>query len=438
MTTTLIHPLSANKDLVFGLEWRTLIGSDLEKKSHQEAMRSKSTHYVKAGLHTTAVGCAKLNVQRSKNDKRALYSAAAVFALSNANGAFITKVQLEDDLFWVVGAHDGIVIKGTDVLLSSEEADTLVEALQERFQEANLISDERDSGPYLNDKTKLFEAKTSIESLPTWVKYAACVFTLLMIGKFGFDKWTEYQEQELMANDIEKYVDVNAEWKKSLDKWAESIYVDGPDGYDSLFAKLMVTPPEIGYWTLVEATCNPRGNSTWTCQAKYARGALGTNKSFIASLPKGWTAKWSTGDALNTAIGTWSFTTVRHRLDRGKLTPIPEFNVEYISALQQVLYAFKQVSLTQAAKVEVEKPKVPNSKGEMVQVPYPDNAPGEIAIPSVQKISANGPLRSLAVLPITDLTTIKSVRLVVKSFDIEPSLASSALLGELTGEMYVK
>lgn len=103
-----------------------------------------------------------------------------------------------------------------------------------------------------------------------------------------------------------------------------------------------------------------------------------------------------------------------------------------------MLFAFKQNDLTPASKVDVEKPKVPNSKGEMVQVPYPVNAPNEILIPSMQKITASGPLRSLAVLPITELTVIKSVRIVVKSFDIEPSLASSALLGEISGEMYVK
>ena len=435
MTTTLIHPLGAGKDLVFGLEWRPLIGTDLEKKSHQEAMRSKSTHYIKAGIHSTAVGCVKLNVSGSDKNKRAMYSAAAVFALSNSHGAFITKVQIEQELYWVVAAHDGTVLKGTDVLLSAEDADSLVKSVQERFPDANLISDERDSGPFLNDKTKLFEAKTSIESLPNWLKYVACLFVLLTFCKFGYEKWSEYQEQNSMADNIEKYVDVKAEWQKSLDKWADSVYVDGSDGYDVLFEKFMLTPPEIGYWTLVEANCTPRGNTDWVCQAKYLRGALGTNNTFLAALPKGWSVKW---DGLNNAIGTWSFQSIRHKIDRSTITPIPEFSLDYVSDLQKVLYAFKQVNLTSPAKVEIDKPKVPNTKGEMVQVPYPDNAPSEIVIPSVQKITASGPLRSLAVLPITANTTIKSVRLEIKSFDIEPSLASSALQGEIKGDMYVK
>lgn len=110
-----------------------------------------------------------------------------------------------------------------------------------------------------------------------------------------------------------KYVDVTAEWNKSLDKWADSIYVDGSDGYDILFANLMITHPTIGNWNLVDATCSPRGNSTWMCQASViTRGALGTNKTFIDSLPKGWTAKW---DGLSNAVGTWTFQTARHRLD---------------------------------------------------------------------------------------------------------------------------
>lgn len=62
--------------------------------------------------------------------------------------AFITKVQIETELFWVVAAHDGTVLKGTDVLLSGEDADCLVSSIQERFPDANLITDERDGGPY--------------------------------------------------------------------------------------------------------------------------------------------------------------------------------------------------------------------------------------------------------------------------------------------------
>lgn len=430
-----ILTLSAGKELVFGLEWRSLIGSDLEKKSHQEAMRAKATHYIKAGFHSAAVGCVKLNVPRHEKDKRAMYSAAAVFALSNANGALITKVELEHDLFWVAGSHDGTVIKGTDVLVSGEEADALVRNVQERFPDANLISDERDSGPYLNDKTKLIEAKTTFESLPLWVKYTGCAFLILTLSKLGFYKWSEYQEQEMMANNIEQYVDVNSEWKKTLDKWAESIYVDGPVGYDMMFSSLLNTPLKIGGWSLVEATCTPVGSAAWACQAKYLRGALGTNNTFINELPNGWTAKW---EDVSYAIGSWSFKGSRQKLSRKELTTIADYSVKYISELQKVLYAFKQVSLTTPVKVDVEKPKVQNSKGDLVLVPYPDSPQQDLLIPSFQKFSASGPLRSLAVFPVTNLTTIKRVHVAVKAFDIEPTLTSSALQGEISGVMYAK
>lgn len=435
MTTTHVRTIST-KDLVFGLQWQTLIGGDLSKRSYQEAMRFKASHYVKAGQHSSVVGYVSLSVEKSGKEPREMYSAAAVFALSNPTGAFITQVVLSPEQVWVVATLDGAVIKGTDVLLDNqEEATRMVNGLIERFPEASIVTDSRENGPYLNEKSKLIEAKTTLELLPSWVKYCAVAGAVLILSKVGLNQWYDYQERLSMDNNIEQYVDVVGEWKKSLDNWADSTYVDGTDGYNNLFDNIMEIPLSIGRWSLFEATCSPRGIKAWACQAKYERSALGTYQTFVSALPEGWSSKL---DDIDHATGTWTIPASRYKLKRDRLTPISTFGIDYTSQLQKVVNAYKQRSFIPPKKIDIPKPTVPNTKGELVPVQYPDNAPISIQIPSIQTIAVNGPLRSLAALPVPELTTIKKVHLVVKGFDTQPSLTSSALLGEVIGEIYVR
>lgn len=434
MKKTLIVQLGQNKDLVFGLEWKTLVGVDLARKSNKEAALNKATHFIRASEHFSAMGLVKLNKADGLDENRILYSAAAVFALSNSTGTFVSNIELFDGCHWVVAALDGGVIKGTDVLLDASEAEKLVAELHARFPEAKLGVDERDSSPFLNEKTRLIKHRNSIQSLPDWVKVLSVGVIALILGKYALNYWELRQEKEAMDNNIEQYVDVKGEWAKSLDDWAGTVHVDGQEGFNHLYENIVRTPVTLGGWLLTDVECAPRSREYWMCRARYSRGPTGTNASLQNSIGQDWSIAW---DGLSNAHVSWSIDAKRTQIDRQKIVDKKQFNIDFISALQNVLPAYNQVILNPAEVVSFRNPVTTNSNGDSVDLAYPSDNKG-IEIPNKHTLVASAPFRSLSVMPIPEHMVVKKLSIKMKDFDTPSALSTGYIAGELTGEMYVK
>lgn len=438
MTNAIILDANRETSLVFGgVAWKPLIGSNLAGQSEKFAVSNKATHFVAAGEHSAAVGTIKLPADKTEDKGRNFYSAAAIFAQAHQSGVLITTQPMPDGRVWVVAAHDGVVVRDTDTLLSDAEAQALIADIKLRHANAVVIKSEFETVQYLNVKSQLVPVRNAFQKIPTPVKILAAFVVLLMVLDTSWGQYKKYKIRQAQALETSQYFDAHAEWTNALNQWATTVKPDGRVGLINLYLELGNTPPKIGGWNQSEASCT-RAPNGWSCSARYEAGVNATNLSFIQNMPNGWTATW---DGLTAAIGSWSVQVERKNIDRAKIQKISDFSLMYISALQRVLPAFKKVTLASPSAVQVSAPQVVINRGqgeELVAVPYPAENTVGIELPSVQAFEMEGPLRTMAVLPLINETVIKQLRFVVGSHGSVPSLRDSIYTAKLTGEIYVR
>lgn len=438
MTNAIIIDANKETSIVFGgIAWKPLIGSNLAGQSEKFAVSNKATHYVAAGEHSAAVGTIKLPADKQEDKGRNFYSAAAVFAQAHQSGVLITTQEMLDGRVWVVAAHDGVVVRDTDTLLSHAEAQELIADVKRRHANAVVIKGEFETLQYLNSKSQLVPVRNALQKIPKPVKIFVVFLVLLMVFDTSWTQYKKYEIRQARALDTSQYVDAHAEWTNALNQWATAVKPDGRSGLINLYVELGKTPMKIGGWSQSEASCT-RAPNGWSCSARYEAGVNATNLSFIQNMPKGWTATW---DGLTAAIGSWSVNVERKSINRASIQKISDFSLVYISSLQQILPAFKKVTLASPTAVAVPEPQVYINRGqgeELVPVPYPDANTAGIELPSVQTFEMEGPLRTMAVLPLINETVIKQLRFVVGSHGSVPSLRDSIYTAKLTGEIYVR
>ena len=441
MSEIRIHQLSADSALVFGgVDWQSLIGSQLAKQSYKAAKKRRATHYVAAGKHSNAVGTIRLMAESKQPIKRKLYSAGAVFALSHSNGAVISKTQVEEgDLWYVIASHDGVVIAGTDIICDTAEAEALTQSFFHRYANGVEVEGDFDTTSLLNDRTELTPVKTAWQKVPVQIKVMLMLGIALMAADTGWGHWKSYERKKAREAFSAQAYDAHAEWARALDQWAATKALDGRAGMMDLLDTMQDDiPPVAGHWRLIEAGCSAT-SAGWTCSARYKRTVLATNASFRAAVPKNWLVTW---DGLSNAVGTWNVEAKRTPFDRNKLMSAADFGISYISKVQVTLPSFRKVDIQPPSEIPIQAPQVSqrdmNGNETMIEVPYPYNAPAGIERPKSQAFVFNGPLRSMTALPVTSYTTIKQIRFTVDERLAVPNIRESVFTAELSGESYVK
>jgi hypothetical protein len=438
--TSVLRPISDDDldCLVFGMEWSPIIGARPERESAERAKAAKATHMVFAGANATVVGLARLPSEKHKKglDARKLYSAGVLFAESHPQGVHAATVTVEDGTYWVIASHDGTVVAGTDLLCEErDEAEAIIADLHERYtglriaDPSRLALDPSKKPP----SARLQPIKSSLESIPRWVKITAVVFGLFVLVDQGTARWKKYKLEKDEAENTEQYVDATVEWSKALDSWQKGIRPDGEAGLVFLFNAVGDTPMSIGGWRLFEIDCLP-SEKGWQCKAIYKRSILGTNISLLMGKPPKAQVGWITPDMAET---NWTETYSRPQLDRLKIESVEDISIRYVSNLQKVFPAFKQVKISPRTSAAVPAPVVQNARGENRAIPNPPGNSKVAHIPGVQAVTFEGPLRSLAVLPLTPNTVLKSIHVKVAD-QTDPTLTNSMLQVDLKGDMYVQ
>jgi len=429
-SSVLIQPYGTDTSLVFGLEWETLVGANVERQSYKRAAAHKASHYVRAGRHSSAVGYGHLN----EKGKRKLYSAAAIFAQAHSHGVFLEKLELPEDQYWVVAAQSGLVISGTDKICTAEEADELIESLTSRYPHiVHITTDETQFSHYLNDKSVLHDVRSLIERTPPWARYAVGAMLALILADLGWGEYKSYQANKERQRLAAQHVDSDALWIETIDQWQQGITLHGRTGLVELYNNVGNIPLNIGSWKLSEVACAAVA-AGWQCSAQYAR-FLGSNLSFKHNAPKGWDVQWN---GLSGAVGNWLIPHSGNTLDRTKLENVNDISVDYISKLQSALPSFITYTLENPTVVSITDPVVTQPNGSMRSYPYPGENSEALKLPKTFRFKLEAPLRSLTVLPLLDSSAIHSIRFVHKPETGGQSLTRSAFVAQLAGEFYAQ
>ncbi|EPG9766455.1 hypothetical protein M0K88_004699 [Escherichia coli] len=422
--------------LVFGLTWSAVIGPRPAKESIERVRSARATHYVPAG-ESTVVGYITLKTAKRAPSSRArsLYSAAVVFAEAHPQGLHALVARINEDHYWLIASHDGVVISGTDGLFDSyEEAEQSIQLLRARYTDIRIANESLSLDANKKPATaKLIELKTSFRALPLWLRVSCAAVLAYAVLDQGLSAWQRHVKALEAANSIESSVDAVGEWDNALNKWQDGVLVDGQTGLNNLLEQAGGTPLKLGGWTLQHMNCKAV-RAGWGCTGSYFRQANATNTSLKLALPTGWTVSYKD---LYKAETQWQLPATRKTLDRLAIGQTEEDALRYSSMLQGALAAFKTVTISPRVQASVPTPTYTASTGETLSIPAPENAPLSARVPGRTALDFDGPLRSLTVLTVTDNTTIKQLTVEVHDY-IDPTVNSSLLTGHLLGDMYVK
>ncbi|AZV93236.1 hypothetical protein CBF45_05505 [Bordetella sp. J329] len=118
--------------LLFGLDWRPLLGSQIPRQALQRARSLRATHYAWRGDLAASVACVRLQWRGLR--ARPLYAAALLVAQRCGHGTFAIRLHGGTRGVWLVAVHDGVVISGSDRWYASpEEAAEALRSLQQRY-----------------------------------------------------------------------------------------------------------------------------------------------------------------------------------------------------------------------------------------------------------------------------------------------------------------
>lgn len=423
-------------ELVLGLRWHTILGSELSVRARKKAREHRATHYAHGGERAEAVGV--LRFPRGDRPARGMtrYCAALAFAQGHARGLHACCVDLPDGRTWLVAAHQGKVLTQTDrVHATPADAHAALQALMDRHGAALTVHGQvpaSSAEPF--DLTLLgaqLSAANSMRSVgwavpkPIVLALAACALTVG--ARAGWDLIRSWRSGPEQMPSAALRVSPEAAWREALARLASQTRVHTDEGVSAVLAAVVGLPMDIGGWQLRGAQCQPQADAGWQCGAHYQRQRRSaTNATFLAARPSGWSERWHPLDGV-TASFVLSDGGQPLAIDR--LQPLATHDAGTFSHLQSVLPAFASIAIGEPAPLRIEPPV------DGFGVPMPA-LPG---MPSVHErsLSLDGPLRSLALVP-ASLSGQVAWRLLDARLHetAEPALNRSRWMASLQGTLY--
>lgn len=428
----------SERKLAFGLRWFALIGSNVPALARTRGRRLRATHYVVGGAPATVAGYGRAHAgwrrgQHARASRRAgstsLQSAAQLFALLYPDGGH-SLVRLPDGRHWLVAALGGTVLSQTDRVF-----DSLDDAQHER--RALLVLrpglQEHAADQVWAALLQAAEPGARLTALPSrWAElplalrlFLACIILAaaappLWNSSVGslFRQQAAKPEPAAIRDPL---VDAYQAMMSSTAAHASTELV-------RLLAGVGRLPVQVRGWALRRAQCDA-GAQQWSCSAVYARAhPRATNHSLYALLPPGWQVSFK---PLEEATLAWRMESGALRLAEVALPSALHVDTQVAGGLQGLRPAFASVVLSPPTPLL---PRLP--------APVPaDAVQAESARPDMpvirrRTLTLHGPLRSMALMP-GPIPAARWSRLVVNvQPQLRPSLAASALVAELHGDIY--
>lgn len=323
-------PVSAgNQDLqiVLGLQWHTILGTDLHARARRKARAAGATHWVHAGGRAESVGMAWLPRRASVMGARrtAAHAGAQLFARGMPAGIYVLGWRLDDGRYWLAMARDGQVMGNGDAILPTRTA--ALEALhraQARFGNglrclgaaAELLPEAADDDRLRQgaiDPAGLAAAATAASLLQparaAVYRLPIPVVGLLLAALAGTATQIWWRSQagpgsapaELEAT-LDRAGPVQAE-PGARGPQAAAEQPTGPRrvtarGVQQLWMALGELPAVQSGWALQRMQCSLSG-AAWNCAAGYRRlSPHALARSFAQSVPAHWRLNWDELDSV--------------------------------------------------------------------------------------------------------------------------------------------
>lgn len=423
--------------LAFGLRWFALIGSNIPTLARSRGRRLRATHYVVGGAPATVAGYGRTHSgwrrgQHARASRQAgshLQAAAQLFALLYPDGGH-SLVRLPDGRHWLVAALGGTVLSQTDRMFGSLE-----EALHEQkallAQRPGLKEHAADQVwaallQAVEPGARLTVLSSRWAELPLVLRlFLACIVLAVAVPPLWNSTVGALLGQQAAKPELAPVRDPLVDAYEAM---LNSTAAHTPTELGRLLAAVGRLPIQVRGWALRRAQCEA-GAQQWSCSAVYARAhPLATNHGLYALLPAGWQVSFK---PLEEATLAWRMASGVSRLVDLTLPSSLHVDTQVAGGLQGLRPAFASVVLSPPM------PLLPRMPAPAQTAASPaDAAPTEMPVIRRRTLTLHGPLRSMALLP-GPIPAVRWSRLVVNvQPQLRPSLAASALVAELHGDIY--
>lgn len=437
----LIECPGSERMLAFGLRWFALIGSNVPKLARSRGRRLRATHYVVGGSPAMVAGYGRARsgwrrprfAHRTEAGARApVQSAAQLFALAYPEGGH-SLVRLQDGRHWLVAAQAGAVLSQSDRVFDS------IEAAQ---QEQRVLLAQR---PALREHAadrvwtmlaQAVEPDAALTVLPSrWAELPLALrLFLACIGLAAGAPPLWNAAVDAIRRKAAPEAEPIAVRDPVVDAYAAALSattLHPPAELMRLLASMAALPVQVQGWALRRAHCDA-GPQQWNCAAAYSRvHPLATNHGLHALAPAGWQVSFK---PLEDATLAWRVTSMPIRLADTSLPTALQVDTQVAGGLQGLRPAFASVALSPAAPLMPLAARTPATARSDAGQAHP--ALSDMPVVRRRTLVMHGPLRSMAMMP-GPVTAARWSRLVVNvQPQPRPSLAASALVAELHGDIY--
>lgn len=346
-----IHEHASRAQIIFGLEWSPLIGSNTERLGQQRARIMNATHYVLAGsFHGCAVGVVHVEGY-SKKKQLPLHSAATIFAENYPQGAQGCLLTTKEGACWMLVCHAGVVLSHTDRWYVDEsQALEAIEPIRQRFPSLQLhretLSDAQNWPAWLNTaltaQSALKQIRYSRLSASKWFYLGLSLLLIVATTSYML-----HQKKSLVSDDSP--LDMENAWRQSLHEQSQHTFWHSYSQLKSLTDSWLNIPVLPMGWRLTKILCE-LNDLHWNCSARFVRQhRLATNKHLEKIKPVDWQVDFS---PLEDAAFVWRVSTGVTTLELDE----PWMRMDWISFLQKVSAAYEHIQIGQSLLVPLKAP----------------------------------------------------------------------------------
>lgn len=420
--------IPSKAELVFGLDWFVIMGTDAPAQARRLARRYRASHLAVGQINANCVGLGSLN---RRQDPVLPRCAAALVVASRHPGATVSLIcQLENDLWWMVAVHDGAVVTRSDQLFATEEQAQLAREELSAFYpgithldactETQFVAWVDGSGVAASRLLAL-RAGARKRQIAGWF-----VALLAISGGLGlaiyFTKAGQTSETVSAAESAEK---AKQAWKTALHQALRAHWLHGRDGTAGVLINLYRQPVRLAGWHLQTAQCVAK-RTVWHCQSHYQREQpQASNQGFLDAAPAHWRITFT---PLEQARAEWSIQSRGKALDGVPLNVSSANEAELFSRLQEIRPALPQVNISAPVPLAITAPL--DGEGQ------PLSRPVDLPRYGLRSVEFRVPLRSVSLLiPHVQHIGWERIALTVAP-QSKPSLTHSVFMAQLKGVLY--